>query len=203
MIKIGDKFTRLSVIDRGPANSGKVKCRCECGTVKLVSKWSLKIGEIKSCGCLKLKHGHASATVKSRTYIKWTKMKHRCTNKNASDYPRYGGIGIKVCDRWLESFNNFLEDMGEVPDGLSIDRVDPFGNYEPSNCRWADQKTQDRNRRGTVYLTVDGVKRPMREWAEISGTNFQTMYQRLKDLGWTDHKEIVFTKRFGIKHKRK
>jgi hypothetical protein len=77
----------------------------------------------------------------------WSNIKQRCYNVNNKDYKHYGGRGIKVCDRWLESFENFLEDMGDRPDGYSLDRIDNNENYEPSNCRWADKETQIKNRR--------------------------------------------------------
>lgn len=91
------------------------------------------------------KHGHRSKT-RTPTYNSWRKMKERCTNPNHDRYPRYGGRGIKICDRWLHSFQNFLEDMGNRPYGKTLDRIDPNGNYEPSNCRWATIKQQARNK---------------------------------------------------------
>jgi hypothetical protein len=93
-------------------------------------------------------HGHAgNASIKrSREYGTWANMHYRCRNPNAQKYALYGGRGVKVCPRW-DSFLNFLEDMGEKPVGMSIDRIDPDGDYEPSNCRWADSYTQNRNRR--------------------------------------------------------
>lgn len=92
------------------------------------------------------KHGHKSTSGASPTYYSWTCMRTRCLNKNRPDYPYYGGRGIKVCDRWSR-FVNFLADMGERPEGCSLDRIDPDGDYRPGNCRWTDKTTQNQNRR--------------------------------------------------------
>ena len=97
-----------------------------------------------------VKHGHASPGLRTPTYMVWGSMIQRCTNPNNSGWPDYGARGISVCERWL-TFENFLADMGERPDGLSIDRVDNNGNYEPGNCRWATASQQQRNRRRPVY----------------------------------------------------
>jgi hypothetical protein len=149
----GLRFGKLLVV----SYAGKVKrycawnCVCDCGnkTVVLITN----IRRAKSCGCLEkiageinFKHGHAYPE-KTRTYNIWRSMKQRCSNPKNKAYKYYGGRGIKVCDRWLHSFEKFLEDMGEVTPGLSIDRRNNNGNYEPRNCRWADASTQMKNRR--------------------------------------------------------
>jgi hypothetical protein len=143
-----------------------VECLCECGNKITIRLLSYKTNNTKSCGCLNtekrklwgsnnLKHGHSNLRDKknrlaSREYKSWINLKQRCNNPNNKDWDEYGGRGIKVCDRWLNSFENFLTDMGERPRGYSIDRIDPNGNYEPSNCRWADNKTQRHNQRVRV-----------------------------------------------------
>jgi hypothetical protein len=92
------------------------------------------------------KHGHASTYNNSKTYISWRALRQRCLNPNHQKYKNYGGKGITVHETW-NKFVNFLSDMGERPEGTTIDRIDRDGNYEPSNCRWADASTQNKNRR--------------------------------------------------------
>lgn len=97
----------------------------------------------------------ANKNFKNKSYTTWVNMRFRCYSDKCPEYHNYGGRGIIICDRWLESFDNFIFDMGDCPKGLSIDRIDVNGNYEPSNCRWATRKTQAKNRRNNVYVTID------------------------------------------------
>lgn len=136
------------------AQSARVVVECTCGTVKTVVLDSLKRGQILSCGCynreLAAKVGKSKLThglSKTPEYQTWIRMKGRCYNKNNLDYPEYGGRGIVVCDRWKNSFENFLEDMGLRPPGLELDRINPDHNYSPENCRWATEQIQSWNRR--------------------------------------------------------
>lgn len=112
-------------------------------------------------------------------------MHQRCTNPNSPDYPRYGGKGIKVCDRWIKSFENFLEDMGVRPEGTSLDRFpDKFGNYEPTNCRWATPSQQQLNKGNSRYVTYKGVTKLAFEWATEMGIPVGILWRRAK-LGVT------------------
>ena len=111
-------------------------------------------------------------------------MRQRCVNPNHKSYKYYGGRGIKVCDRWLESFESFLADMGEAPKGMSIERNDVGGNYEPSNCRWATMEDQSNNRRTNRFITHEGRTQTIAQWAEEIGMSRQALRYRL-DNGWS------------------
>lgn len=130
---------------------------CKCGEYVIVRSGNLQNRHTVSCGChgstARLKHGYRHKGMCDRTYQSWDHMIQRCTNPNNDAWEDYGGRGIKVCDHWLK-FENFLEDMGERPAGTSIDRVDPFGNYEPDNCRWADRFVQANNKRYVKMVRV-------------------------------------------------
>lgn len=159
-IPIGSVFSRLTVI--GPpvhGNGGRWLCRCVCGTLKSANASDLRRGYVKSCGCLHLeqsainsrRHGHATDVILaaggSRTYHSWQSMLQRCYNSKNTAYPRYGAKGISVTKPWRDSFESFLNDMGERPPGRSIDRIDNRFGYFFANCRWATPQEQALNRR--------------------------------------------------------
>jgi ubiquitin len=145
-----------------------------------------------------VKHG-CSGKNKTPEYRSWACAKDRCYNKKATGYNNYGGRGIKVCDRWLHSFENFLEDMGLKPTPKhSLDRIDVNGNYELSNCRWATQFTQSRNRKGTVLFTYNGESLCVSDWANKIGMNEQTLEKRLRIMKWSVEKAL--TTPISVKH---
>lgn len=159
-VEAGSVFGRLTVIGRADGYTGKgafYRCLCECGAKKDAAGYSLRAGKVRSCGCLQREsrvHHGASYTVE---YQAWRGMKRRCYNPSSPGYDSWGGRGIAVCDRWKNSFESFLADMGERPgEGYSLDRIDVDGNYEPGNCRWATAATQSRNKRSQASKT--GVK---------------------------------------------
>lgn len=145
--KAGDKFNHWKLIEY--AGNGKWLAECDCGNKRNVFISHITKGNSKSCGsltCTVLTRGSHRRT-HTTEYRIWNSAKQRCINPNNDRYKDYGGAGVIMCDRWLNSFENFLCDMGEKPDKHSLDRVNPFGNYEPSNCRWATAKEQQNNRR--------------------------------------------------------
>lgn len=124
----------------------------------------------------------------TQTYNSWAGMIQRCTNENHISHEDY--IGVTVCDAWLDDFINFFNDMGVRPEGYSLDRIDPNGNYEPSNCRWADAHTQTINRSSTRWLEFKGEKLCLNDWAKRVGIERRTISARLR-LGWSIEKALT------------
>ena len=149
----GKKFSYLTLISFHHGIKGKSQywlCLCDCGNEKVIDIYSIGAKRVISCGCYKIshgfRHGHILHGVESSTHSSWRGMLERCSNPKRENYKYYGGKGIKVCERWLK-FENFLEDMGLRPEGKTLDRKNPFGNYCKSNCRWADKYAQANNKR--------------------------------------------------------
>lgn len=153
----GHRFGKLVVIAlTRPTGHRRWLCRCDCGGEKDMSQGRLLVGEATDCGCgafarrsqARRSHGATLNNRKTPTYETWRGIKMRCDMPNNVAYHRYGGRGIKLCDRWRD-FAKFVEDMGERPKGTTLDRIDVDGDYEPANCRWADHRTQSRNQSRT------------------------------------------------------
>jgi len=190
----GEVFGRFTVISFShiAKRVHYYKCRCSCGTIKTVQRSGLLSGNIRSCGCLvrdnneqRTKHGCARNNKVTKEYTCWLGMISRCENPNYIDYNLYGGRGIKICKRWRDSFEAFLQDMGCKPSPKhSIDRIDTNGNYEPGNCRWSNLKEQGRNKRNNVIFTHDGYTATQSEWSERTGISVATIRQRLL-AGWS------------------
>jgi hypothetical protein len=131
------------------------------------------------------------------TWVKWRGMRARCLNPRTPGYAHYGGRGITVCERW-DDFAAFRTDMGDSPPGMTLDRIDTNGNYEPGNCRWATPTTQTRNRRSTRMLTHRGETRPFAEWAEMHGIRQDTLDMRLR-RGWDVERALTAPLRYNAK----
>jgi hypothetical protein len=200
---IGQVFGRLTVVGRAENDKhGKVqwRCLCECGAEKVTSGNKLQRGDTRSCGCLQretnvsapTKHGAAKVGRSTREYQAWGHMKARCESPGATGYEYYGGRGIRVCERWRESFEAFLADMGPKPSPKhSIDRFpDQNGNYEPGNCRWATQSEQARNTSRNRFVAYGGESLTLAEWGERLGTNGTVIGIRLRN-GWSDERAVT------------
>jgi hypothetical protein len=204
-VRTGSTFGRLTVIERCAISKPKKWiCRCECGKESLVFDSNLLRGHTTSCGCrqteIMISHGQS----KTKEYRAWIAMRTRCYNTKTPYYKDYGGRGITVCERW-NSFELFLADMGPRPsDGSSVERRNVNGNYEPSNCYWATDKTQARNRRGTIYVSVGGEDISLAEASEKSGINYRTAHHRIFRGGWSvadalsKPAESKFSRRRGV-----
>lgn len=128
---------------------------------------------------------------KTRTYRIWSGMKTRCYNESEKCYKDYGAKGITVCDRWLNSFVNFLEDMGEAPEGLTLDRIDSTKGYSPENCRWATMREQQNNRSNNRVIEYNGESRTLAEWARILNAPYDCLHARLNKLNWSVEKTLT------------
>jgi hypothetical protein len=161
--------------------------RCACGGELVACLYDVRKGNTRSCGCISaellLERNHRHGMRKSRTYRCWAGMITRCTNPKTKSFADYGARGITVCDEWRD-FSRFLADMGECPDGMSIDRIDNDGNYEPGNCRWATTAEQNNNTRHNKHLTFNGKTQNVKQWSRELGISYTTLHWRLT-RGWS------------------
>lgn len=187
------KFERLTVIKLSP-KTYRVgykfwTCFCDCGKAVDVSQSHLVTGHTKSCGCMKSEIHSKRLTTHGKSehklYRLYNSILERCYSQYSKSYIEYGGRGIKVCDRWRNSFLHFLDDIGEKPEGkYSLDRIDNNGDYEPDNVRWATDEQQSNNRRNIIFLTYKDETKPLSQWAKDIGLKRKTLACRIK-RGWT------------------
>ena len=193
-IKAGDTYGMFTIIgEASPAfkPSGipvrTMNCRCQCGTEKTVRLSSLRDGTTVSCGCYhranagKILKNAVTTHGQSRKpiYSVWRGMISRCHNEADKSYPRYGARGIQVCAEWRSSFESFFAHIGERPEGLTIDRINSKGNYEPGNVRWATYKQQARNTSRNHLPTINGETKCLAEWCEILNEPWTTVKKRV------------------------
>ncbi|ABM03393.1 hypothetical protein Ping_1595 [Psychromonas ingrahamii 37] len=197
---IGYKTERLTVLEYAGCEvvtnkkTGKKsrrhqwKCVCTCGHTTIKSTSSLVYHKVKSCGCQKSEvtaaRNKTHGMVGTPEYQSWRGMKERCSNPKGIHWNIYGGKGIKICDRWVGDFLAFYEDMGQRPEGMSLDRIDSNGNYCPENCRWADANTQAFNTCRTIQITFEGETLSLYRMAEKYGQGEATVRYRLNQ-GWS------------------
>ncbi len=199
----GQKFGRLFIVSFSHVKSRKAyfNCLCDCGQSKIIAGGDIKGGNTKSCGCLAMEHSRALKKVNTthgesglgvtREYTTWMRILARCYNSSVPRYEDYGGRGITVCDRWRDSYENFLADMGRKPSPRhSIDRRDNEKGYSPDNCRWATPKEQANNRRSSRTITHNGETLTLQQWADKLGLKRSILKQRLYN-GWSEEKTIT------------
>lgn len=188
-VKEGDRYFKLKVISR-IAGSDKYghslwKCRCDCGNV--ITRPGVDIKHMKTCGCIRRQTGMSHTP----EYAVWVAMLGRCEDEKDSSYTRYGGRGIRVCDKWKQDFFSFLNDMGPRPsEKHTIERVDNSGPYSPENCCWALPHQQARNKRSNVWITYEGETMILQDWADGAGLFSKTLANRLA-RGWSMKKALA------------
>lgn len=198
----GQKFGRLTVIEQiGISKDGQktYKCKCECGTEKIITSGNLRRGHTKSCGCLnsekiikrnkeRAKHNGCG----TRLYNIWLDMKARCKNNKSINWHLYGGRGITICEEWENDFSVFCDWAlkNGYNDNLQLDRINNDGNYEPSNCKWSTRSEQGNNRRTCKYVTINGITKTVSQWCEETGVLRHTAYTRIRK-GWSPEKAVT------------
>ena len=185
----GQVFGRLEVLSRVSARGqSKWLCRCLCGNERINAGYALRNGLIKSCGCLRQsiaavknkKHG----MTRTPEYMTWVNMRNRCYRPESRGYDRYGAKGITVCDRWLNSFENFFADMGARPSRYQLDRIDPAKGYSPENCRWATLIDQANNKKRVIQVTINGETMSVSDWCRRLNLCHRTIRSRIYERGW-------------------
>lgn len=187
------KLVALREVARRTPDTRRFECQCDCGELTIVDMRNLRFGITKSCGC-RLREIQEAISIRAKLtparsehplYPTWKGMLKRCNDPGDDAYKNYGGRGIQVCHRWTVSFEDFLEDIGNRPNGAMIERKNNHGNYEPSNCKWATATEQVRNRRNTVIVELQGESKPLAEWCEIFNISYKLVHGRIHTCGWS------------------
>jgi len=189
----GQVFGKLTIIEQvdDPRKGAHWRCLCECGNTTVTAGCRIVSGKTTSCGCWKRNCQRTHGMGKTSTYLSWQEMKRRVTDPNKESYKYYGARGITICDRWKESFENFLSDMGPRPEGTTLDRKEVNGNYEPDNCKWSTQKEQCNNRRDNRHITWNGETLNLAQWAERTGIGEGIIRDRIDIWNWPVEKALT------------
>lgn len=193
----GNKHGMLFVISEAYISDKKDQwlCICDCGGSKIADGRNLKAGKILSCGCLgrgaaNYRHGNALSSGPTPEYRAWCRMKERCYSHKNKSYKDYGGRGIIICNEWINSFEMFLDHIGQKPSKEhSLERIDNNKSYEPGNVKWATRFEQANNTRKNVLLTYNGETKTISQWGRHTGIDPETLQRRLS-LGWTGNDVI-------------
>lgn len=188
-----NRYGRLTAICRAHyiGKGTRWKCKCDCGKEAIIALDSLRAGLTKSCGCIRIEivrarsitHGNSVSGKITKELRAWSHMKGRCLNPNDHRYKDYGARGIKICDKWINNFEEFLSDMGKCPPDHSIERRNVNGNYEPSNCYWATTHVQARTRRDNIYVQYEGETMILKDYAARVGVPYRQLHLRYRTRG--------------------
>ena len=201
-IPAGTRFGRLVVVKEATSGSWRESrwiCRCDCGSTAIARGSGLRRGCPKSCGCLArevtaartVRHGYTRKGQRSPEWLVWSAMIQRCHYPKDRRYPNYGGRGIAVCERWRASFEDFVADMGHRPSPRhSLDRVDNDGPYSQENCRWANPKEQQGNKRNSRAIEFQGRRLSISGWADETGLPARLISGRLR-AGWLMERVLI------------
>ena len=172
---------------------------CACGGVKTAQASAVRRGKIASCGCLAIEQKQAAGRKQSHPYSRtnmprvrkpWENMISRCYTPSNNLFHRYGARGITVCDEWRDSFQAFADDMGERPEGTTLDRINNDLGYGPENCRWIDMAAQGNNRGNNHWITINGESKTISQWARHVGTRPSLINTRIYK-GWSEHDAVL------------
>jgi hypothetical protein len=191
---VGQKFGKLTVLERAPSRPNVRgafwKCKCDCNLIIVTAAGDLKRGHTTQCRLCAIEQRRVKNTThgdsQTRLYDCWKAMKRRCEDEKQDGYKFYGARGIKVCEDWHDyfKFRNWALQNGFEED-LEIDRIDSYGNYEPSNCKWSTELEQQRNRRNNVSIMWNGETHILIEWSEMLGIKLDTLHKRLYKYNWS------------------
>lgn len=178
---VGKKYNMLTVLlDVGYSHGQQsYLCECDCGNKKVITGQRIRNEETKSCGCLSKnltkvrnrKHGKTGTAI----YRTWSNIKNRCRNTNHRNYKDYGGRGVDMCDAWFNSFEQFYKDVGDIPEGMSLDRINNDKGYFKENCRWATKAEQSKNRRNSIIMKHKDITMCLKDWARKLNKPYSSM----------------------------